>query len=117
MAYVRLILLSVFLLATFGTTSNDRSSYINRVKNTDILKWSERLNIAVDAAHELIFRIGLSENMHAKCADFGLSRAFDNNADSHISTRPAGTFGYADPDKQTFIKLKQSHYKGCDKFG
>ncbi|KAK2414142.1 putative LRR receptor serine/threonine-protein kinase [Trifolium repens] len=43
-------------------------------------------------------RIGLSENMHAKCADFGLSRAFDNNADSHISMRPAGTFGYADPD-------------------
>ncbi|WJX81688.1 hypothetical protein P8452_64538 [Trifolium repens] len=35
--------------------------------------------------------------MHAKCADFGLSRAFDNNADSHISMRPAGTFGYADP--------------------
>jgi serine/threonine protein kinase len=34
----------------------------------------------------------LDENMHAKIADFGLSRAFDNDADSDISTRPAGTF-------------------------
>jgi hypothetical protein len=42
--------------------------------------------------------------MHAKCADFGLSRAFDNNADSHISMRPAGTFGYADPRVSANVK-------------
>lgn len=40
----------------------------------------------------------LDENMHAKIADFGLSRVFDNDVDSHISTRPAGTLGYADPE-------------------
>jgi len=40
----------------------------------------------------------LDENMHAKIADFGLSRAFVNNVDSHISTRPAGTRGYIDPE-------------------
>jgi serine/threonine protein kinase len=36
--------------------------------------------------------------MHAKIADFGLSRAFRNDIDSHISTRLAGTFGYTDPE-------------------
>jgi serine/threonine protein kinase len=40
----------------------------------------------------------LDDNMHAKIADFGLSRAFGNDIDSHISTRPAGTFGYIDPE-------------------
>lgn len=40
----------------------------------------------------------LDEKMHAKIADFGLSRVFFNDIDSHISTRPAGTFGYLDPE-------------------
>jgi len=39
----------------------------------------------------------LDENLHAKISDFGLSRAFGNDDASHISTRLAGTFGYADP--------------------
>ena len=40
----------------------------------------------------------LDENFHAKIADFGLSRAFINDNDSHISTCPAGTLGYVDPE-------------------
>nr|WAP48841.1 malectin leucine-rich repeat receptor-like kinase 1a [Medicago truncatula] len=85
--------------------------------NTNILKWNERLKIAVDAAHGLEYlhdgckppimhrdlkpaNILLDENMHAKIADFGLSRAFGNDIDSHISTRPAGTPGYIDPKYQ-----------------
>ncbi|KAF7814203.1 putative LRR receptor-like serine/threonine-protein kinase [Senna tora] len=43
----------------------------------------------------------LNENMQAKIADFGLSRAFVNDNDTHISTRPAGTIGYLDPEFQT----------------
>ncbi|AET01560.2 LRR receptor-like kinase [Medicago truncatula] len=87
------------------------------VENSNMLNWNERLNIAVDAAHGLDYlhngckpptmhrdlkpsNILLDENMHAKIADFGLSRAFDNDIDSHISTRPAGTFGYVDPKFQ-----------------
>ncbi|WJX86275.1 hypothetical protein P8452_68607 [Trifolium repens] len=86
-------------------------------ENSNILKWNERLNIAVDAAHGLDYlhngckppilhrdlkpsNILLDDNMHAKIADFGLSRAFGNDVDSHISTRPAGTFGYIDPEFQ-----------------
>ncbi|GAU10175.1 hypothetical protein TSUD_420120, partial [Trifolium subterraneum] len=84
-------------------------------ENTNILNWNERLNIAIDAARGLDYlhngckppimhrdlkpsNILLDENMHAKIADFGLSRAFDNDADSHLSTRPAGTPGYIDPE-------------------
>jgi len=40
----------------------------------------------------------LDENMHAKIADFGLSRALVNDNDSHTFTRPAGTRGYIDPE-------------------
>jgi serine/threonine protein kinase len=39
----------------------------------------------------------LDDNLHAKIADFGLSRTFNDN-DTHISTRLAGTFGYIDPE-------------------
>ena len=35
--------------------------------------------------------------MEAKISDFGLSRAFINERDSHLSTQPAGTPGYIDP--------------------
>ena len=40
----------------------------------------------------------LNEHMQAKIADFGLSRAFATESDSYVSTRPAGTLGYLDPE-------------------
>ncbi|KAF7814188.1 putative LRR receptor-like serine/threonine-protein kinase [Senna tora] len=87
-------------------------------KNPNALKWKERLQIALDSAYGLDYlhngckppivhrdlktsNILLNENMQAKIADFGLSRTFKNEIDSHISTRPAGTFGYLDPEYQT----------------
>ena len=39
----------------------------------------------------------LNEKMQAKISDFGLSRVFANENDTHFSTCPAGTFGYVDP--------------------
>ncbi|KAG7992329.1 hypothetical protein I3843_02G122500 [Carya illinoinensis] len=82
--------------------------------NANILSWNERLHIAVDAAHGLEYlhngckpsiihrdlkpsNILLTDHMQAKIADFGLSRAFSTDSDSHVSTRPAGTIGYLDP--------------------
>ena len=43
--------------------------------------------------------------MQAKIADLGLSKAFANDTDTHISTRPAGTFGYLDPE---YVKTNKS---------
>jgi serine/threonine protein kinase len=41
----------------------------------------------------------LDENMRAKISDFGLSRAFANDNDTHISTKClAGSYGYVDPE-------------------
>ena len=39
----------------------------------------------------------LNEHMQAKIADFGLSRAFSMENDSHVSTHPASMLGYFDP--------------------
>ncbi|KAG2728902.1 hypothetical protein I3760_01G225700 [Carya illinoinensis] len=43
----------------------------------------------------------LNEYMQAKIADFGLSRAFTTESDSHVSTCPAGTLGYVGPEIPT----------------
>jgi serine/threonine protein kinase len=40
----------------------------------------------------------LNAKFEAKIADFGLSRAFDNDSVSHVSTRILGTIGYLDPE-------------------
>ncbi|XP_050285815.1 receptor-like protein kinase At3g21340 isoform X2 [Quercus robur] len=42
----------------------------------------------------------LTGHMQAKIADFGLSRIFATESDSHVSTCPAGTLGYLDPEYQ-----------------
>lgn len=83
--------------------------------NTNMLNWRARLQIAVDAAQGLEYlhngcrppivhrdlkssNILLTENLQAKIADFGLSKAFANEGDSHVTTVPAGTPGYIDPE-------------------
>ncbi|XP_039158261.1 putative leucine-rich repeat receptor-like serine/threonine-protein kinase At2g19230 [Eucalyptus grandis] len=83
-----------------------------------VLTWSKRQQIAMDAAQGLDYlhngckppiihrdlktsNILLNEDFQAKLADFGLSRAFASENDSHVSTRPAGTFGYLGPEFQS----------------
>ncbi|XP_018717891.2 probable LRR receptor-like serine/threonine-protein kinase At4g29180 [Eucalyptus grandis] len=92
--------------------------------HSKVLIWSKRLQIDVDAAQGLDYlhngckppiihrdlktsNILLNEDFRAKIADFGLSRAFAAENDSHMSTHPAGTFGYLGPEFQSS--------RNCDK--
>ncbi|KAK7301340.1 hypothetical protein RJT34_12203 [Clitoria ternatea] len=40
----------------------------------------------------------LDENMHAKISDFGVSKTLANDNDTYVTTYPAGTPGYVDPE-------------------
>ncbi|CAL4902165.1 unnamed protein product [Urochloa decumbens] len=86
------------------------------------LTWRQRLRIAVESAQGLEYlhkgcnpvlihrdvkatNILLNANMEAKIADFGLSKAFNNDNDTHISTNTlVGTPGYVDPEYQATMQ-------------
>ncbi|KAK7261755.1 hypothetical protein RIF29_28074 [Crotalaria pallida] len=93
-------------------------------KNENILSWKQRLQIAVDAAEGLEYmhhgcnppivhrdvkskNILLNEKLRGKLADFGLSKIFPDEGDTHMSTVVAGTPGYLDPQYNLFKKLKE----------
>ncbi|XP_065621932.1 LRR receptor-like serine/threonine-protein kinase IOS1 [Quercus suber] len=94
-------------------------------KNTNILSWEARLQIALDAAQGLEYlhygckppiihrdvkttNILLNENLHAKLADFGLSKIFPTDGDTHVSTfNVAGTPGYVDPEYSSSYRLTE----------
>ena len=40
----------------------------------------------------------LNEHFVAKISDFGLSRVFAADKDTHVTTNPCGTPGYVDPE-------------------
>ncbi|XP_022714524.1 LRR receptor-like serine/threonine-protein kinase IOS1 [Durio zibethinus] len=94
--------------------------------STRILKWEERVRIALEAGQGLEYlhegcrppiihrdvkssNILLNEDFQAKLADFGLSKTFPIEGGSHISASVAGTTGYLDPEYRTsFILTKKS---------
>ncbi|GKE24354.1 leucine-rich repeat transmembrane protein kinase protein [Tanacetum coccineum] len=52
-------------------------------------------------------KILLNENFQAKLADFGLSRAFETESATHVSTVSCGTPGYLDPEYYTTNRLTE----------
>ncbi|XP_025675447.1 receptor-like protein kinase At3g21340 [Arachis hypogaea] len=104
-----------------GDLDEHLSGKNNRGKS---LNWEDRLPIAVDAAQGLEYlhngckppiihrdvkcpNILLNENFHAKLADFGLSKCFAAEGDTHVSTIVAGTPGYLDPEYTTSNRLTE----------
>ncbi|CBI36024.3 unnamed protein product, partial [Vitis vinifera] len=97
------------------TRTQTQSTNINWREAADVLNWKQRLQIAVDAAQGLEYlhigckppivhrdmkssKILLTETQQAKIADFGMSRDLATESGAFISTVPAGTPEYLDPD-------------------
>ncbi|XP_042460720.1 probable LRR receptor-like serine/threonine-protein kinase At1g05700 [Zingiber officinale] len=95
-----------------------------RANNARALSWRQRLHMAIDAAQGLEYlqkgckpplvhrdvksgNILLSETLEAKIADFGLSKAFLSEVNSHISTVVVGTPGYLDPEYYNTSQLSE----------
>ncbi|CAA6667503.1 unnamed protein product [Spirodela intermedia] len=91
-----------------------RDHLSGEIHNASLLNWSQRVNIALQAAQGLDYlhngcrppiihrdikssNILLNCGLVAKIADFGLSRAFNNDSATHITTGLVGTPGYLDP--------------------
>lgn len=92
-------------------------------KGQAVMDWPTRMKIAVGAAKGLAYlhedcnpevihrdikaaNILLDFNFEAKVADFGLAK-FSSDANTHISTRVMGTFGYLAPEYASSGKLTE----------
>ncbi|GJN35236.1 hypothetical protein PR202_gb23986 [Eleusine coracana subsp. coracana] len=88
------------------------------------LTWHQRLKIALDSAHGLEYlhkacqpplihrdvkttNILLSADLEAKISDFGLMKVFADEFRTHITTQPAGTLGYLDPEYYNTSRLSE----------
>ncbi|KAF3516999.1 hypothetical protein DY000_02059289 [Brassica cretica] len=95
-------------------------------RSGNVLSWETRMQIAVEAAQGLEYlhngcrppmvhrdvkttNILLNERFQAKLADFGLSRSFPIDGESHVMTVVAGTPGYLDPESIIDPKLMDDY--------
>ncbi|KAJ0250386.1 Leucine-rich repeat protein kinase family protein [Hirschfeldia incana] len=96
-------------------SNGDLKEHMSGTRNRFILNWGTRLKIVAESAQGLEYlhngckppmvhrdvkttNILLNEHFEAKLADFGLSRSFPIEGETHVSTVVAGTPGYLDPE-------------------
>ncbi|XP_066337563.1 probable LRR receptor-like serine/threonine-protein kinase At1g05700 isoform X2 [Miscanthus floridulus] len=89
------------------------------------LDWGTRVRVVLEAAQGLDYlhkgcelpivhrdvkssNILLGQNLRAKIADFGLSKAYISDSQTHISATAAGTAGYMDPQYYRTGKFTES---------
>ncbi|KAF2915787.1 hypothetical protein DAI22_09g066200 [Oryza sativa Japonica Group] len=92
---------------------------------SETLNWRTRVRVMVEAAQGLDYlhkgcslpiihrdvktsNILLGKNLQAKIADFGLSKTYLGETQTHISVTPAGTAGYIDPEYYQTGRLTES---------
>ncbi|CAN8321492.1 unnamed protein product [Cochlearia groenlandica] len=95
--------------------NGDLDEHMSGKRGDSILSWGTRLKIALESAQGLEYlhngckppmvhrdikttNILLNEHFDTKLADFGLSRSFPVEGETHVSTVVAGTIGYLDPE-------------------
>ncbi|CAM0943143.1 unnamed protein product [Alopecurus aequalis] len=104
------------LVYEYMPEGNLQEHIAGKEQNGGCLTWRQRLRIALESAQGLEYlhkgcnpplihrdvkttNILLNTRLEAKISDFGLSKAFSVNNDSHVSTNTlVGTPGYVDPE-------------------
>ena len=83
-------------------------------------KWLELWNVGLEYLHHgcsppIVHRdiksrnILLTDKFRGKLADFGLSKIFPDEGDTHMSTVVAGTPAYLDPEWVIIIIINSTH--------
>ncbi|KAL1554898.1 Proline-rich receptor-like protein kinase perk1 [Salvia divinorum] len=110
-------------MLVYEFVSNNTMEFHLHGKGRPVMDWATRLKIALGSAKGLAYlhedchpkiihrdikasNILLDFNFEAKVADFGLAK-FTSDANTHVSTRVMGTFGYLAPEYAASGKLTE----------